>query len=67
MQNLSKKLQFWTKNTDPTWSIILFMCVWANMSIKRDYKTDDGAELEPLGGPKSPDKESKTNGVQFGK
>lgn len=39
-----------------------------NMSIKRDYKTktDDGMELEPLGGPKSPDKESKTNGVQFG-
>lgn len=38
------------------------------MSIKRDYKTktDDGMELEPLGGPKSPDKE-KTNGIQFGK
>lgn len=38
------------------------------MSIKRDYKskTDDGMELEPLGGPKSPDKE-KTNGVRFGK
>lgn len=38
------------------------------MSVKRDYKTktDDGMELEPLGGPKSPDKENKTNGVQFG-
>lgn len=38
------------------------------MSLKRDYKTktDDEKELEPLGGPKSPDKESKTNGVQFG-
>lgn len=38
------------------------------MSIKRDYKTktDDGMELEPLGGPKSPEKE-KSNGVQFGK
>lgn len=37
------------------------------MSIKRDYKTktDDGMELEPLGGPKSPDKD-KTNGAQFG-
>lgn len=38
------------------------------MSIKRDYKTktDDGMELEPLGGgPKSPEKE-KSNGVQFG-
>lgn len=39
------------------------------MSVKRDYqtKTDDGMELEPLGGAE-PDKEnSKTNGVQFGK
>lgn len=38
------------------------------MSIKKDYKTatEDGMELEPLGGPKSPDKE-KPNGFQFGK
>lgn len=38
------------------------------MSIKRDYKTgtEDGKELEPLEGPKSPDKE-KPNGFQLGK
>lgn len=41
---------------------------WKTMSIKRDYKTgtEDGKELEPLEGPKSPDKE-KPNGFQFGK
>lgn len=39
------------------------------MSIKRDYgnQTEDKMELEPLDGPKSPEKESKTNGVQFSK
>lgn len=39
------------------------------MSIKRDYanQTEDRMELEPLDGPKSPEKESKTNGVQFSK